>query len=96
MCASSKYAAEDRRLNKTYNEYRRKLNTEQKRQLTQVQLTWMKYRDQECAFEASSSEGASTHTLAITLCKNDKTTFRIRELEILSNCKDGDANCPAK
>ena len=95
QCAAKKLAEQDKALNKTYGEYRKKLTDEQKKKLTEVQLIWINFRDKACAFEASGVEGGSAYPMALSFCKADKTAARVKELNVLNSCQEGDTNCPA-
>lgn len=55
-CAAKDYAREDARLNKTYGDLVGKLSVERKRQLKEVQLAWMKFRDLQCDFDSFESQ----------------------------------------
>jgi uncharacterized protein YecT (DUF1311 family) len=95
QCAAKQFAEQDKALNKTYGEYRKKLNDAQKKQLTEVQQIWINFRDKACAFEASGVEGGSAYPMVLTFCKADKTAVRVKELKTLNSCKEGDLSCPA-
>jgi len=95
QCAAKKFNEQDKALNRTYGEYRKKLTEEQKKKLTEVQQIWINFRDKTCAFEASGVEGGSAYPMALAFCKADKTAARVKELNVLNNCKEGDTNCPA-
>ena len=53
----------------------------------------MSYRDKECQFETSATEGGSIHSMVLLLCKEDKTAARIQELEVQLNCEEGNFSC---
>ena len=63
QCAGQAYSTADKKLNVAYNEYRARLNAEQKKKLTQAQLAWVKFRDLSCAFESSGAEGGSAYPM---------------------------------
>ncbi|MGB4813272.1 MAG: lysozyme inhibitor LprI family protein [Methylophilaceae bacterium] len=95
QCASTDLDRETKRINKTYNNFRAKLNTTQKQQFKVVQLAWIKFKDLACKFEASGVEGGSAHSMVLAGCLTEKTRQRNKELETLGNCQEGDLSCPA-
>lgn len=94
QCAGADYAAQDKRLNQLYGEYRKGLDDGQKQQLKQAQLAWIKFRDLACAFELSNLEGGSAYPMQLNACLAQKTAARIKELEQLATCEEGDLSCP--
>jgi uncharacterized protein YecT (DUF1311 family) len=44
-CAAADYAKIDGELNRIYGGYRSRLNDDQKKQLREVQLAWIRFRD---------------------------------------------------
>ena len=95
QCAFAELARESEKINKTYHEFRAKLNPSQKYQFKKVQLAWIKFKDLSCAFEASGVEGGSAHGMVLAGCLADKARQRNNELEALNNCQEGDLSCPA-
>ena len=95
QCAAADYASQDKRLNQLYSDYRKRLECEQKQQLKDVQLAWIKYRDLACAFESGAVEGGSAYPMVMNGCLSAKTSSRADELEQLSACEEGDLSCPA-
>ena len=95
QCAGQAYSAADKKLNLAYNAYRARLNVEQKKQLTQAQLAWIKYRDLSCAFESSGVEGGSAYPMVRSGCLAAKTESRLKEIKALQDCQEGDLSCPA-
>lgn len=96
QCAGHAYSAADKKLNLAYNEYRARLSAGQKKQLTQAQLAWIKYRDLSCAFESSGVEGGSAYSMVRSDCLAAKTERRLKEIEALQGCGEGDLSCPAR
>jgi uncharacterized protein YecT (DUF1311 family) len=85
ICSAEAYQAEDARLNQNYKALRAKLSAEQKADLKNVQLTWLKYRDQQCAFESARYEGGSIYPLIVSGCLHKLTQQRNAVLsELLS------------
>ena len=96
QCAGQAYSAADKKLNLAYNEYRALLGGEQKKQLTQAQLAWVKFRDLSCAFESSGVEGGSAYPMVRSACLAAKTESRLADIKKLQECKEGDMSCPAR
>ena len=95
QCASFDLGRETKKINKTYNDLRAKLNSTQKQHLKEVQLAWNKFKDLACQFEASGVEGGSAHSMVVAGCLTEKTRQRNKELQVLGNCQEGDLSCPA-
>jgi len=95
QCAASELDRETNKINKTYNEFRKKLNPTQKQKLKEVQLAWIKFKDLACQFETSGVEGGSAHSMILMNCLTEKTRQRNKELDALSRCQEGDLSCPA-
>lgn len=95
QCASRAYQKADAELNAQYNAYRAQLDETQKRDIKQIQLAWIKYRDLSCAFEASGVQGGSVYPLIMSTCLTDMTQERLQQLKRLANCEEGDLSCPA-
>ena len=96
QCAGQAYSAADKKLNLAYNEYRSRLDAEQKKKLTQAQLAWVKFRDLSCAFESSGAEGGSAYPVVRSGCLAAKTESRLKEIKALQDCQEGDLSCPGQ
>src|SRR4051812_36609636 len=63
MCAAKKFKAADAELNRVYNRLTSKLESEgnasQLARLKAAEVSWLKYRDDNCAYEAAVYEGGS-------------------------------------
>jgi uncharacterized protein YecT (DUF1311 family) len=95
QCASIDLDRETKKINKTYNDFRTKLNPTQKQQFKEVQFAWIKFKDLACQFEASGVEGGSAHSMVLAGCLAEKTRQRNKELEVLGKCEEGNLSCPA-
>ena len=95
MCAASDLERETQKINKTYNALRAKLSPKQQKDLKEVQLAWIKFKDMACKFEASGVEGGSAYSMVLSACLSAKTTQRNKDLDFLLNCPEGDLSCPA-
>ncbi|MDF3866908.1 lysozyme inhibitor LprI family protein [Pseudomonas denitrificans (nom. rej.)] len=94
-CTGAAYKASDKRLNDLYGQYRQRLDAGQKKALTAAQKAWLNYRDLSCQFETAGAKGGSGYPMAYNNCLKAMTDNRIKELQVLSDCQEGDFNCPA-
>ncbi|MBD9634472.1 lysozyme inhibitor LprI family protein [Pseudomonas sp. PDM19] len=94
-CTGAAYKASDKRLNDLYGQYRQRLDAGQKKALTAAQKAWLNYRDLSCQFETAGAKGGSGYPMAYNNCLKVMTDNRIKELQVLSDCQEGDFNCPA-
>ncbi|MHA3539631.1 lysozyme inhibitor LprI family protein [Yersinia enterocolitica] len=94
QCANSDYKKADAELNRTYKDLLAKTTVAQRPLLKSAQLTWIKYRDADCTFQSSATEGGSVHPMIISACLTHKTEERTTQLESFLNCSEGDLSCP--
>lgn len=88
-CASSALDAEAAAINSVYSRYRAGLNSVEKKQLKDVQLAWIKFKDLACKFEASTVEGGSMQPYVLAQCLIEQTKVRRKQLEALLRCDSG-------
>jgi uncharacterized protein YecT (DUF1311 family) len=93
-CAATELQKQDKQLNKVYNDYRARLSSEQKQQLKEVQTAWLKFRDLSCKFQSSGVEGGSVYPFILQSCLTSMTQDRLKVLQYLSKCEEGDLSCP--
>jgi uncharacterized protein YecT (DUF1311 family) len=91
--AARDFAEADGRLNKAYRALVAKLPSEQVAKLREAQQTWLRFREQECAFETMRTVGESAHRLAETYCRTRFTEERINHLEADLKCRDANHSC---
>jgi len=91
--ASRSYADEDKKLNETYGSLLKNLDPENQDLLRQAQRSWIKFRDDECRFRSADSVGGSVHPMMVSGCLAELTHRRIKQLEALSDCEEGDLSC---
>jgi len=96
QCAAAEYKKSDQALNQVYARYRSGLDEGQKRQLMEVQRAWIRFRDLSCEFKSSGIQGGSVHPFALANCMTEMTEQRIRELQVLEICEEGDLLCPSR
>ena len=92
-CASQTLTQSDADLNATYMAYRDKLDRARQKELREVQLAWLKYRDLSCRFESAASAGGSVAATVRQTCLAEKTRQRTDELKALAGCQEGDVAC---
>jgi uncharacterized protein YecT (DUF1311 family) len=91
--SSDDYQKADKRLNATYTALMAKISAAGKARLREAQISWLRFRDQECAFEAMGTEGGSIHPLIVNSCMARLTLARVKDLEQQLNCQEGDLSC---
>ncbi len=82
-CISTEIKLQDARLNKSYQSLSNSLTSTRKKQLQEVQRTWIKYRDQNCNFYVDP-DGGSLARVSGGICLMEMTASRATELESLS------------
>lgn len=81
MCWGMEYKAADSRLNSVYREFMAKLSDEEKAQLKNAQLAWLKFRDANCEFVGDQFKGGSMRPMVAAMCLADVTNGRVSELK---------------
>jgi uncharacterized protein YecT (DUF1311 family) len=96
VCANAGFERADRALNDAYREIVRRLASDvrAKQSLIAAETAWIAFRDAECAFQASSSEGGSIHPMEVSLCLEDETRRRTKDLQAYLHCVEADLSCP--
>ena len=80
VCADRAYKAADAELNKVYNRLVSKLDEAARTKLKVVEVTWLKYRDANCDYEAALYEGGSIKPAIYSSCMERMTKARTAEL----------------
>ncbi|MBF0657404.1 DUF1311 domain-containing protein [Psychrobacter sp. NG25] len=80
-CVAAQLAVEDKKLNQSYRDFQRLLNSSEKQQLKTVQLAWIDFRDKACQFSASSVRGGSAYPMALNGCLSTYTEQRRVQLD---------------
>lgn len=91
--AAEQYRSADQKLNEVYSSLAAKLSPAGKAGLQAAQLTWIRFRDQECEFEAMGTAGGSIHPMIVSGCLARLTLQRTKDLELQLNCQEGDLSC---
>lgn len=82
-CISAEIKRQDLRLNQAYKTLVTSLTATRKKQLQQIQRTWIKYRDQNCDFYVDP-DGGSLARVNGGMCLMEMTALRATELENFS------------
>ena len=81
-CLGAETQRHDARLNSAYKAVMEGLSPERKKQLQEVQRSWIKFRDTNCSFYADP-DGGSLARVSASQCMMTTTAARARELEVL-------------
>lgn len=79
-CAADAWALADSILNDTYQQVIRTLGPERVGPLRAAQRAWIRFRDAECAFQASRFGGGSMAPMTEALCRAALTHRRTEDL----------------
>ena len=80
ICADKRFKAADAVLNRVYNQLASKLDTDARARLKAAEVSWLKYRDDNCEYEAAPFEGGSMQPLIRSSCYERMTKARTEEL----------------
>lgn len=81
QCAGKAFRSADATMNQVYRKFVSTLNEDEKAQLKEAQLAWLKYRDTNCEFVADQYKGGSIRPLIEATCLGDMTKSRTTELK---------------
>ena len=95
-CAGAARDKADAALNGVYKQIVARLadDAAKTKRLIEAEKAWIAFRDAECAFANSDTEGGSIHSMEVTLCEEKLTTIRTLELRSYLECGEGDLGCP--
>jgi uncharacterized protein YecT (DUF1311 family) len=82
-------------LSKAIESYRQRLSEGQLKLFDRSQRAWEEYRRSVCIFESSGASGGSAQPLIQNTCLASLTRERLRYIQRLSTCAEGDLSCPA-
>jgi uncharacterized protein YecT (DUF1311 family) len=88
-----KFKQDDKALNAAYDRLLAKISPAGQSALREAQRTWLRFRDQECDFEAFGSKGGSVNSMAVLICMARMTRTRTAELAAQIECEEGDVTC---
>jgi uncharacterized protein YecT (DUF1311 family) len=80
MCAAARFKAADAELNRVYNRLASILGGDNLARLKAAEVSWIKYRDDNCGYEADLFEGGSIRPLILSSCLERMTKARTTEL----------------
>lgn len=80
QCAKAGFEKADKELNTQYQKLLKCLPAERKELLKAAQRDWVKYRDSEAQFDASSWEGGTAEPMARSSSMEETTSQRVKEL----------------
>jgi len=92
-CTDSSYGLADRKLNSIYRQLMLKAGEKDKEYLRMAERAWIAYRDAECKYESSGSEGGTIYSTTYAACLAKKTVAHTKELKSLTNCLEYDLSC---
>lgn len=94
MCAAEEFKHYDKILNNLYKEQINHLHTSKfKSYLKEAQLSWIKFRDNDCTYNAGKPEDSgSIWSLEHNRCLTERTKTRINELQSYILCRQN--GCP--
>ncbi len=82
-------------LDAALKEYRARLSGSQRSEFDQSQRDWVAYRKTACEFESSGLRGGSAEGMARLICWGRYTAERLKHMQELLKCTEGDLTCPA-
>ena len=80
VCAEERFRAADVALNRVYGQLAAKEEGDSRAKLKAAEVSWLKYRDDNCAYEAAGFEGGSMQPLVYFSCRERMTKARTNEL----------------
>lgn len=80
-CADKAFQVEDKKLNALYRKLMASSDAKTQALLRAAERSWLAYRDSECEYETSDSDGGSIHPMEGSDCLAEKTKAHIRELQ---------------
>jgi uncharacterized protein YecT (DUF1311 family) len=82
-CAAVEYRAADAEMNGVYTRMRTRLPAGRREALRVVQLSWLRFRDRQCAFDAGAYEGGSMQPMVRFQCQTALTRERTAHLRAM-------------
>ncbi len=95
-CAGAARDKADAALNGVYKQIvaRLKDDSGKTKKLVEAEKAWIAFRDAECTFANSDTEGGTIHSMEVTLCEEKLTKARTQDLQGYLACGEGDMGCP--
>ncbi len=92
-CAVDQASQAADRLAEAVAAYRHRLAGEQLGLFDSSQVSWERFRDDACRFQASGIEGGSPYDMVLSNCLRDLSELRYQAVVKLSSCEAGDLSC---
>ncbi len=89
-CEGKKLDKADTELNEVYAKLSKKVSAGGKAKLLEAQRAWLKYRDEQCAFETLGTIDGSIHPMEVAICLAELTKAQTKRLRAQLECGDGD------
>lgn len=87
----------DTQLNSAYRKILAKVGKGGVRTLiVDAQRRWLAFRDAQCTLEGYGTTGGSIHPTVMHNCVERLTSARVKDLEYLLTCQEGDLSCPTR
>lgn len=80
-CADKAFQVEDKKLNALYRKLMASSDAKTQALLRAAEKSWLAYRDSECEYETSDTDGGSIHPMEGSNCLTEKTEAHVRELQ---------------
>lgn len=95
QCAADQASKAADRLADSVEAYRQNLAGERLQLFDSSHLSWERFRDDACRFQASGIEAGSAHDMVFDTCLRDLSEWRYQAIVTLSSCEEGDLSCSA-
>ena len=80
VCSAEAFVRKDNELNAVYRKALQSVDASRRPKLRAAQRAWLAYRDAQCEFEGSESEGGTMKPTLVNGCKTEVTAARIGQL----------------
>ncbi|MFL6212093.1 MAG: lysozyme inhibitor LprI family protein [Pyrinomonadaceae bacterium] len=86
-CAGREYKQADAELNKVYQQVLKQEDKDGQARLRAAQLSWLKFRDTECEYEAGDYIGGTMRPMVAAFCLAAVTNERTKQLKEILRAK---------
>jgi uncharacterized protein YecT (DUF1311 family) len=90
---SARAARLDKQLNAAYQQLMSRYSAADQALLKQSERSWLKYRDDDCRYEAAGVTGGSAYPMVYAMCLQGLTAERLKRLQYQAGCQEGDLSC---
>ncbi len=95
VCAEHETATVESQLDSRFASLAARYDAQDRALLETAQRQWQAFRDAECAFQTSGSEGGTIHRQLVAECRTRLDKRRLADLEALAKCGTDDLSCNA-